>query len=338
MNAFNFGLGWIGSMMMERVVNARNRGFDKGRHVHDIGMPVVSVGNLSVGGTGKSPMVRWVVRQLRDAGHAPAIAIRGYKARDGVSDEALEHETLLPNVPVLVGSNRVRTIINAVQCGAAIDCVVLDDGFQHRFVKRELDIVLVDGRYPPDTDRLLPRGRLREPAGNLRRADAVVITHADHAAATLRKRIAELHGDEPIASCVHVWDHVTRIDSDGSAQVPVACLDGLRVVTRLGIAKPEGVLRMLPMHGATVVENLAAGDHQAVTLGDLDQLAALARNADAIVVSAKDMATMGRLLEVRALPVPVLVPQLTLRFLSGEASLRDQVERIFEDDRDQHHD
>lgn len=336
MNAFNFGLGWIGSMMMERVVSIRNRGFDKGRHVHDVGMPVVSVGNLSIGGTGKSPMVRWVARQLLDSGHAPAIALRGYKSRDGVSDEAIEHEALLPNVSVLVGSNRVRTIANAVQQGSPLDCIVLDDGFQHRFVKRDLDIVLVDGRYPPDTDYVLPRGRLREPPGNLRRADAVVVTHADHAAPTLRARIAELHGDEPIALCVHAWDNLTRIDRDGSGQVPVDALDGLRVVTRLGIARPEGVLGMLPMHGATVVENLPARDHQAVTPADLNQLAALARNADAIVVSAKDMATMGPLLAVRALPVPVLVPRLTLRFLSGEASLRDRVECIFEDDRGQH--
>jgi len=335
MNAFNFGLGWIGSMMMERVVNFRNRGFDKGRHVHDVGVPVVSVGNLSVGGTGKSPMVRWVTQQLLAAGHAPAIALRGYKARDGVSDEALEHGGLLSGVPVLVGSNRVRTIDNAVQRGEAMDCIVLDDGFQHRFVKRDLDIVLVDGRHPPDTDRLLPRGRLREPARNLRRADAVVVTHADHAAATLRQRIADLHGDEPVAECVHAWDSLTRIDRDGSGQAEVDMLDGLRIVTRLGIASPDGVKKMLELHGATVTGDLAARDHQAVTLRDLDRLATLARNADAIVVSGKDMATMEPLLADRALPVPVLVPRLTVRFLSGEASLRDRVERIFEDDRDE---
>ncbi len=334
MNTFNLGFSWLGSMMMERVVSIRNRGFDKGRHVHDVGVPVVSVGNLSVGGTGKSPMVRWVAGQLLDSGHAPAIALRGYKSRDGVSDEAREHESLMPNVPVLVGSDRVRTIAHAMQHGSPFDCVVLDDGFQHRFVKRGLDIVLVDGRYPPDTDYLLPRGRLREPARNLRRADAVVVTHADHAAPTLRSRITDLHGDEPVALCVHAWDSLTRIDRDGSGQVPLGTLEGLRVVTRLGIARPSGMLGMLPMHGASVVENLPARDHQAVTSADLDQLAALARNADAIVVSAKDMATMAPLLAVRALPVPVLVPRLALRFLSGEASLRSCVERIFHDDRD----
>jgi tetraacyldisaccharide 4'-kinase len=330
MNAFGAGLGWMGSLMMERVVNIRNRGFDKGRHVHDVGLPVVSVGNLSVGGTGKSPMVRWVSKVLLNSGHAPAIALRGYKSQEGVSDEAIEHQQLFPDIPVLVGSNRVRTIANAVQSGALLDCVVLDDGFQHRFVKRDLDLVLVDARRPPDTDWLLPRGRLREPARNLRRADVVVVTHADHAAPTLRQRLADLHGSEPLATCVHVWESMTRIDPDGQRQVAVDTLNGLKVVTRLGIAKPEGVRRMLPMHGATVVADVPAKDHQAVRVADLDQLAAAAVDADAIVVSAKDMATMGPLLASRSLPVPVLVPRLTLRFLTGDDALRKRVNGIFQ--------
>ena len=331
MNAFSAGFGWMGSMMLERVVNFRNRGFDKGKRVHDVGVPVISIGNITVGGTGKTPMVRWVVRALQDMGKSPAIALRGYKSHQGRSDEAIEHEQALPGVPVLVGSKRVQIITQAIRSGVGFDCVVLDDGFQHRFVKRALDIVLVDARRSPDTDRMLPAGRLREPAWCLRRADAVVLTHADQASPTLVERMTELHGAAPLASCVHAWSGLRRITAESDTTTDVQALDGLRVVTRLAIAGPEGIQRMLQEHGATVIADLPARDHQAATPRDLNRLANLAVGADAIVVSAKDMATLEPLLTgaAKPLPVPVLVPQLALRFLDGEAALRQRVESIF---------
>ena len=332
MSMFGPWIGWATSAAMGHVVNLRNRGFDKGKHVHDVGVPVVSVGNVSVGGTGKTPMVRWIVRHLLSAGHHPAIAIRGYKAKDGRSDEAIEHQTALPDVPVLVGANRVRTIARAAQAGTAFDCVVLDDGFQHRFVKRDLDVVLVDARRPPDTDRLLPAGRLRERPTALQRADAVVITHADHAAPTLIERLTELHGKPPLASCVHCWQGLRRIAPDGPTHLDVEALNGMRVVTRLALARPKGIRRMLSEHGAEVVGDLYARDHQAATLADLDELATLASNADAIVVSAKDMATMEPLLNQRVLPVPLLVPDLTMRFLSGEDAFANRINAVFNGD------
>jgi len=336
MNAFNVGFGWMGSMMLERVVNFRNRGFDKGKRVHDVGVPVISIGNITVGGTGKTPMVRWVVRALQDMGKSPAIALRGYKAHQGRSDEAIEHEQSLPGVPVLVGAKRVQTITQALRSGVDLDSVVLDDGFQHRFVKRALDIVLVDARRPPDTDRLLPAGRLREPAWCLRRADAMVITHADQASPTVVERMTELHGAVPVASCVHAWSGLRRVTADSDTNTDVKTLDGLRVVTRLAIASPEGIQRMLQAHGATVIADLPARDHQAATARDVHRLADLAAGADAIVVSAKDMATLEPLLAgaARPLPVPVLVPQLELRFLDGEAAFRSLVGSVFNSERD----
>jgi tetraacyldisaccharide 4'-kinase len=226
----------------------------------------------------------------------------------------------------------VRTIARAVRSGAAFDCVVLDDGFQHRFVKRDLDVVLVDARRPPDTDTLLPAGRLRESATSLRRADALVITHADHAAPTLVDRLTQLHGKAPLASCVHAWHGLRRIAPDGPSHVEVDVLQGLRVVTRLALARPEGIRRMLSEHGAEVIGDLPARDHQAATLADLEQLALLASNADAIVVSAKDMATMKPLLSQRVLPVELLVPDLSMRFLSGEEAFVNRINAIFDGD------
>jgi tetraacyldisaccharide-1-P 4'-kinase len=114
--------------------------------------------------------------------------------------------------------------------------------------------------------------------------------------------------------------------------VEVDVLQGLRVVTRLALARPEGIRRMLSEHGAEVIGDLPARDHQAATLADLEQLALLASNADAIVVSAKDMATMKPLLSQRVLPVELLVPDLSMRFLSGEEAFVNRINAIFDGD------
>jgi tetraacyldisaccharide 4'-kinase len=161
MAAFAYGLG----------VRARNSLWDANiRKPTSVGIPVISVGNVSVGGTGKTPFVRWCVEALQASGHHPVIALRGYGARGGVSDEAEEFRAMLPGVPVAVGADRVASIARARAADQRIDCAVLDDAFQHRQIARDLDIVLVDAGRPAINGALLPAGWLREPARALRRA------------------------------------------------------------------------------------------------------------------------------------------------------------------------
>ena len=142
-------------------------------------MPVVSVGNITLGGTGKTPLVRWIVQWFRDRGIPVAIVSRGYGAQSGdANDEALELRRLLPDVPHIQNPDRVAAARQAV---AEFGCraIVLDDGFQHRRIGRDFDIVLLDALAPFGFGHVFPRGTLREPIEGLRRADAVVLSRAD---------------------------------------------------------------------------------------------------------------------------------------------------------------
>lgn len=144
-----------------------------------VGVPVLSVGNLTTGGTGKTPMVQWLCRFLRDRDLRVALLSRGYGAVDnGPNDEALELELSLPDVPHLQGPDRVQMANVAIE-ELESQCLVLDDGFQHRRLHRDLDIVLIDATCPFGYGYMLPRGLLREPKQALSRADVLILTRCD---------------------------------------------------------------------------------------------------------------------------------------------------------------
>lgn len=163
------------------AVALRNVAFDRGwRTPRDLGRPTISVGNLTVGGTGKTPMVVALCRKLIAMGHLPGVLLRGYKSHGGRSDEADELQTTLGSqVVVEADPDRVAAARRVLQKTPGTTVFVLDDGFQHRRAHRDLDIVLLDAARPFADGHVLPRGLLREPMQNLRRASAVIFTHAD---------------------------------------------------------------------------------------------------------------------------------------------------------------
>ncbi|HRQ74118.1 MAG TPA: tetraacyldisaccharide 4'-kinase, partial [Phycisphaerales bacterium] len=150
--------GRLAAMVYGAAIARRNRAFDAGRGVVTLDRPVISVGNLSTGGTGKSPTVAWVVRTLREAGRDPCIAMRGYRSRDGVSDEAEEYRAAFDDLPVVARPDRLQGLIElfASERGGRVDAVVLDDGFQHRCIARALDLVLIDATRDPFADAMIP--------------------------------------------------------------------------------------------------------------------------------------------------------------------------------------
>ncbi len=174
------------------AIRIRNRYYDRPSASRRAGVPVISVGNLTVGGTGKTPLVWWLAGRLLDEGHKPAIVSRGYGGRAGrgpllvsrgagplcgpaeCGDEPYLLASILDGVSVIVGSNRTAGARAAAASGH--DVVILDDGFQHRRLARDLDIVLVDAGEPLGEERLLPAGRLREPLLGLARADVLLIS------------------------------------------------------------------------------------------------------------------------------------------------------------------
>ncbi|NNF41836.1 MAG: tetraacyldisaccharide 4'-kinase, partial [Phycisphaerales bacterium] len=234
--------GWLAPLtrpaarLYARAVDRRNRRFDARRDVHRAAVPVVSIGNITAGGVGKTPFVAWLAERLIDDGHRPVIVMRGYGARRGTgSDEAAEFAGRLPAVPVLVDPDRVASLARFLPDHPEIDVALMDDGFQHRRLHRDVDLVLIDAMRPGLGDRLLPAGRLREPAANLRRADAVVVTRADRVDRALEAAIADAHGVTPLAWCAHRWRGLEIIDAEGVRREPVAWLEGRAVVTRFGV-------------------------------------------------------------------------------------------------------
>lgn len=231
-----FGLGSIPYGLAVRV---RNHLYDrKWKTIHCVGVPVISVGNLTLGGTGKTPCVEYVCRTLSDAGFRVAIVSRGYGVEAGPNDEALMLEECLPDVPHLQGRDRVtvaKLAIEELEC----EVIVLDDGFQHRRLHRELNIVLVDASRAIWGDRMFPRGTLRDPLSSLKRADVLIVTRWDQHVGTvdgwakLQLRFSNLLQVKATHSPSEL------LDAEGNAH-PFSTLENHPISIFSGIGHPAG--------------------------------------------------------------------------------------------------
>ena len=174
------------------AVTVRNRRYDRGAaEVHNVGVPIITVGNLTLGGTGKTPMVKWLAQRFQNAGLRVAIVSRGYGAADGKhNDEALELAQSLPNVPHIQNRDRVAAAQQAIRDFKS-QLILLDDGYQHRRLGRDLDIVLLDALEPFGFEHVFPRGTLREPLAGLGRAHVVCLSRADAISQPEREAIRE---------------------------------------------------------------------------------------------------------------------------------------------------
>jgi tetraacyldisaccharide 4'-kinase len=306
----------------------RSRRFDRGKGVVELDRPVVSVGNLSAGGTGKTPMVRRVVDLLTRHARRPAIALRGYASRNGLSDEADEYARTLPAVPRAVGADRVDALLDlfASDLGAGVDCVVLDDGFQHRRLARCFDLVLIDATRPVFADRLLPWGWLREEPHALARAHAIAITRADQVPGpTLSAIIAAARHFAPaatIATFVHAWSGVRVHDGATSPDItppgvahPLDWLRGRRLALACAIGNPDAFVAALRAHAqridAVLDRTLILRDHDPYEPATIRRVLDLCRGVDALVVTDKDWSKLRRV-RADAWPVPVVVPILSM--------------------------
>lgn len=309
------------------AIAIRNRRFDRGRGVVRIAAPVVSVGNLTVGGTGKTPMVAEIATRLMQLGARPIVAMRGYGARiDGRSDERLVLESLLPSLRVVSGADRVAALARAGEPREACTVVVLDDGFQHRRIARDLDIVLVDATRPSLEGGLLPAGWLREPAVSLRRADAVVVTRASRLDEALAAAIERLHGRPPIAWTDHAWSGLDRFEQgDAAASEGIEWLAGRRVAVLAGVGRPDAFEAMVRAAGATVAVRASARDHQAYSPRRVASLVRATSAGEAVVTTLKDW------VKLRPLWPPertVVVPRLQIRWNAGREAFDRRLQAV----------
>jgi tetraacyldisaccharide 4'-kinase len=267
-------------------------------------VPVISIGNLTFGGTGKTPMVIALIRDLVRRGRRPAVLTRGYRRRDDhqvvltgpspsrqaseVGDEPLEIARRLPGVPIVVDADRERGGREAVRLGA--DVVVLDDGFQHLRLQRDLDVVLIDAGDPFGGGRLPPLGRLREPAAALNRADAVVITKVPPDWRTVVAQIEEEVDRVAPTLQVFVTRAVpSRLRRPDGEWVDPDVLRGRRVFAFAGIGRPGGFADSLLETGAEVVGERWFPDHHTYSEAEAADVLRAAEAVQAVpVTTAKD--------------------------------------------------
>jgi len=236
-------------------------------------VPVIGIGNLTAGGTGKTHMVAWVAKNLRQEGVMVTILSRGYGAIDGTTnDEAMVLADLCPDVPHLQGPDRVLMGLTAIgELGASI--LVLDDGFQHHRLAKDLEIVLVDATCPWGHGHLLPRGLLREPRATLRLADAVILTRCDLvnplALSTLKTRVERLSPGKPILVSTHRPASLTRL---GDEPLPAEWLKGRDVAAFCGLGRAAAFKATLEATGARVMAWREFPDHHPYGRDDIRSL------------------------------------------------------------------
>jgi tetraacyldisaccharide 4'-kinase len=324
-----------------------------------LGVQVIAVGNLTVGGTGKTPVVEKFARELRDQGRNVAILSRGYRSKppplhtrvlnklllrhdttpprvvsDGKSllldsemagDEPYMLASNLKDVVVLVDKDRVKSGRYAIE-KFGCDTLLLDDGFQYWKLRgRRLDIVLVDRQQPFGTGRLLPRGTLREPPSHLARASTIFITKSDGNTADLRRRIADINPGAGIIECVH---HPLYLEDVFTAQrFGLDTLQGRKVASLSGIAQPESFEQSLVQLGAELVYSKRFADHHRFTQQEVLNAInrAKKRQAELIVTTQKDAVRFPKI-DRRDLPVHFM--RVEIKILRGADDFQDCVRKI----------
>ena len=270
------------SWLYSSIVRMRGALFDRQvLHVHQAAVPVLSIGNLSVGGTGKTPLAAWAAERLRAAGAKPAVLLRGYGG-----DEPLVHAMLNPDVPVIADPDRVAGAQQALAAGA--DCAILDDGFQHRRLARIADWVLVSAEQPPEPARLLPAGPWREPTSSLRRATVVIVTRKSASLETASAVAARL-GARYGVDCAIV--HLTPsdvVDARERRSIGLQRLRGASVLLVAAIGAPAAFAAQVGDLGVAQCETLTFRDHHRFTEPDVSRIVQASARFDAVVCTLKD--------------------------------------------------
>ncbi|HOC55595.1 MAG TPA: tetraacyldisaccharide 4'-kinase [Verrucomicrobiota bacterium] len=324
-----------------------------------LGVQVIAVGNLTVGGTGKTPVVEKFARELRDQGRNVAILSRGYRSKpapvhqwllnklllrndttpprvvsDGKSllldsemagDEPYMLASNLKDVVVLVDKDRVKSGRYAIE-KFGCDTLLLDDGFQYWKLRgRRQDIVLVDRQQPFGTEQLLPRGTLREPPSHLARASTIFITKSDGNTTELRRRIAEFNSSAGIIECIH---HPLYLEDVFTSQrLPLESLKGRKVASLSGIAQPESFEESLVHLGAELVYSKRFADHHRFTQQEILNTInrSKKRQAEMIVTTQKDAVRFPKI-DRRDLPIRFM--RVEIKILRGADDFQDCVRKI----------
>jgi tetraacyldisaccharide 4'-kinase len=311
----------VGSGLYALGSAARNTAYDRRwMATHRARIPVISVGNITLGGTGKTPMVEWLARWYRRRDVRVALISRGYAHAGGINDEGLVLEENLPDVPHLQDPDRVRLAEIALD-ELDSELIILDDGFQHRRLARDVDLVMLDALDPFGLGWLFPRGLLREPVRSLRRASAVILSRADlldpSARQAIRREVESRAGPIPFVESRHA--PLDLIDGDCHAS-SIQQLGDLRVAAFCGIGNPEGFRRTIMPLCPGFLDLKVFPDHHHYTAQDVAALTAWARSLGANLV----LTTQKDSVKLRTLtlgPVPLRALRIGLEIMEGLSAL-----------------
>lgn len=301
-------------LLFRLAVWLRNGAYDAGFLAStEVTIPVVSVGNLAIGGTGKTPVAAWLIDELIRRNQRPALLHGGY-----AEDEPALHRLWHPDVPVFAERDRVVSAQRARACGSTV--VVLDDGFQYRRLQKDLEILLIAAETWTPRPRLLPRGPWREtPAAAVRRADIIIVTRktgSPEDAQRVMREVEAVAADTPVTS---VYIQPTGFQrSDGLAGQPTGS-----TLAVAGVAQPELFAENARTAGADVREVLVFPDHHEYSAQDVERI----RNTAAgrpVVTTAKDHVKLGALLE----PAHTWVLQQRVHVETGEAVITDALAKV----------
>lgn len=327
------------SWLYAGVMAVRNWLYDTGRKSsgNTWPVPVLSVGNLRVGGTGKTPHVAWLVRELLEQGYQPAILSRGYGRRTRgyrlgtpeetaatLGDEPLQHyQDFAGRVPVAVCEDRL-TGLNKLFALGTVTAVVLDDAFQHRRVQPDFSMLLTEQHRPFYDDHVLPAGRLRENRSGARRADVVIVTKCDPGLSTDEQQQIARHVGQYTRPAVPVLFSAYTY----GAPVPVTPAPGSQsqdfsseIVLLTGIAQPKPLLDYLTQAGYRIVHHARFADHHAFTAAEIMAVAAQCGPGQRIFTTQKDAVRLREpALHTEVASLPVYYIPIAVEFLAGGAT------------------
>jgi tetraacyldisaccharide 4'-kinase len=319
----------VASPIYSAVMRARNAMFDRGIGVKRLPRPVIAVGNLTTGGTGKTPVVRWLYEHLRQLGHAPAVLMRGYRARAGQAgdEQAMLRALLGEGAIVHADSSRYRGGMAVLRERPEVTAFILDDGFQHRSLARDFDLLLIDATNPFGYGHVLPRGLLREPPAGLRRASAILITRVDLAdAGTVGRIVVQVRKYNERAPVYRsAVSHTGLVKTNGDT-VPMQWLAGKKFFAFAGIGNPPALEQQLRAGAGEMVGTRWLPDHHHYSPGDVEVILREARrlSAEVVLTTQKDWVKVAPLTGT-ADAVMRIEPGLTFE-AQDESALLEQVQ------------
>lgn len=347
------GLAYLYKLGVTRRYRSYCRHPERQQH---LAVPVISIGNITVGGTGKTPMTCHLARYLQRHGHQAALLNRGYRSRcettgaivsDGTKvlldplaggDEACLMARSLPGVPVLVGANRVAMGRKCIDLFHP-DVILLDDGFQHWQMYRDLDIVLIDSTNPFGNGQLLPRGILREPLTQLARADAIILTKVDQCPREeleeLRDTLRQYNDQAPLVDSVHSasWciSYGDWLDPQKENTAAPVLLPDKPVIAVSALGNPESFEYTVQSYGYILDDVIRYEDHHQYTVADMKRLQQAAAENDVVLVTTEKDAIKMPSLYLEGNDIPLYVLGMDIEIIEGKEELQHLIQKTLED-------